>query len=72
MLAIYYVYDKTLSIDRFIKNAIPMTTIGSLENMLENHHLLTIARLLVKLNLYIEKGSEAERKLNELLFYCEK
>lgn len=45
-----------------------MTTIGSLENMLENHHLLTIARLLVKLNLYIEKGSEAERKLNELLF----
>ena len=45
-----------------------MTTVGSLEDMLENHNLLTIARLLIELKLYIEEGSEAERKLNEIRF----
>ena len=41
-------------------------SVGSLEDMLENHQILTIARLILKLKLAVEKGSEAERKLNEL------
>ena len=41
-------------------------SVGSLEDMLENHEILTIVRLILKLNLYVEKGSEAEKKLNML------
>lgn len=41
-------------------------SVGSLEDMLENHEILTIIRLILRLNLYVEKGSEAEKKLNEL------
>ena len=42
-------------------------SVGSLEDMLENHQILTIARLILRLNLAVEKGSEAERKLHRLM-----